>query len=44
MSPKPEFVLMLSDGYVVDWPNFGVPTMWAMTTDQTAPNAVNIRL
>ncbi len=44
MGTKPDFVLMLSDGYVIDWPNFGVPTMWAMTTDQTAPNAVNIRL
>ena len=44
MGIKPDFVLMLSDGYVSDWPEFGVPTMWAMTTDQTAPNAVNIRL
>ena len=45
MNTKPEFVLMLSDGYIFgDWPEFGVPTMWAMTSDKTAPNAVNIRL
>ena len=44
MNSKPEFVLMLSDGYVSAWPEFGVPTMWAMTTKETAPNAVNIRL
>ena len=44
MGIKPDFVLMLSDGYVSDWPEFGVPTMWAMTTNETAPNAVNIRL
>ena len=45
MGTKPEFVLMLSDGYVGGaWPEFGVPTMWAMTTTETAPNAVTIRL
>jgi predicted metal-dependent peptidase len=44
MHTKPDFVLMLSDGYVSAWPEFGVPTMWAMTTKETAPNAVNIRL
>ena len=45
MNTPPDFVLMLSDGYVGGaWPEFGVPTMWAMTSDETAPNAVNIRL
>lgn len=44
MHTPPEFVLMLSDGYVADWPKFTVPTLWAMTTDQIAPNAINIKL
>lgn len=44
MNTRPEFVLMLSDGYVGNWPNFNLPTMWAMTTNETAPNAVNIKL
>jgi predicted metal-dependent peptidase len=44
MGTKPEFVLMLSDGYVSDWPTFSMPSMWAMTSSQTAPNAVNIKL
>ena len=44
MTTPPEFVLMLSDGYVSRWPNFMVPTLWAMTTDQIAPNAININL
>jgi len=44
MHTPPEFVLMLSDGYVMNWPKFTVPTLWAMTTDQIAPNAINIKL
>jgi predicted metal-dependent peptidase len=44
MNTRPDFVLMLSDGYVGNWPNFNLPTMWAMTTNETAPNAVNIKL
>ena len=44
MHTPPEFVLMLSDGYVTDWPKFTVPTLWAMTTDQIAPNAINIKI
>ena len=41
---KPEIVLMLSDGYVDDWPDFGVPTLWGMTSNIKAPNAVTIRI
>lgn len=45
MHTKPEFVLMLSDGYIFgEWPNFNVPTMWAMTSDVTAHNATTIRI
>lgn len=45
MSTKPEIVLMLSDGYIFgDWPEFGVPTIWGMTTNKQAPNATNIKL
>ena len=45
MHTKPEFVLMLSDGYIFgEWPNFNVPTMWAMTSDVTARNATTIRI
>lgn len=45
MSTKPEIVLMLSDGYIFgDWPEFGVPTIWGMTSNKQAPNATNIKL
>ena len=45
MTTKPEIVLMLSDGYLFgDFPEFGVPTLWGMTSDQLAPNATNIKL
>lgn len=41
---KPAVVLVLSDGYVASWPDFGVPTLWAMTTDNVAPNATTIKI
>jgi len=45
MTTKPEIVLMLSDGCIWgDFPDFNVPTIWGMTTDNTAPNATNIRI
>lgn len=45
MPTKPELVLMLSDGCIWgDFPDFNAPTIWGMTTDNTAPNAKNIRL
>ena len=41
----PSVLLMLSDGYICgDWPNFGIPTLWGMTTDVTAENGVTIKL
>jgi predicted metal-dependent peptidase len=45
MTTKPEIVLMLSDGCIWgDFPEFGVPTIWGMTSDVIAPNATNIKL
>jgi predicted metal-dependent peptidase len=45
LSAAPEMVLMLSDGYIFgDFPDFGVPTIWGMTSDMKAPNATNIKL
>ena len=45
MASKPEIVLMLSDGCIWgDFPDFGVPTIWGMTTDNKAPNATNIKI
>ena len=45
LSAAPEMVLMLSDGYIFgDFPDFGVPTIWGMTSEMKAPNATNIKL
>jgi len=45
MTTRPEIVLMLSDGYIWgDFPEFGAPTIWGMTSDVIAPNATNIKL
>ena len=45
LTSQPEIVLMLSDGYVFgEWPDFGAPTIWGMTSNQLAPNATNIRI
>lgn len=45
MSPKPELVLMLTDGCIFgDWPNFNEPTLWVSTTSNTSPYGTTIRL
>jgi predicted metal-dependent peptidase len=42
---EPEFVIMLTDGYVDSWPDFDCPVLWVITTKGiTAPNGVSIHL
>jgi predicted metal-dependent peptidase len=42
---KPTALVLLSDGYVGgDFPEFGLPTVWVMTSDVVAPNAVTINI
>lgn len=41
----PEFVIMLTDGYVDSWPEFDCPTLWVITTKGiTAKTGVSIHL
>ena len=39
-----ECVVLLSDGYVDAFPTFDIPSLWAMTTDITAPTGKTVRL
>jgi predicted metal-dependent peptidase len=42
---EPEFVIMLTDGYVASWPDFDCPVLWIITTKGiTAPTGVSIYL
>ena len=41
---NPECVIMLTDGYVDGWGTWNVPVIWAMTTDETAPTGVTIKI
>lgn len=42
---EPEFIIMLTDGYVDSWPEFDCPTLWVVTTKNiTAPNGITIYL
>jgi predicted metal-dependent peptidase len=42
---EPEFVIMLTDGYVNSWPDFDCPVLWIITTKGiTAPTGVSIHL
>lgn len=41
---KHECLIMLSDGYVDSFPEFSIPTLWAMTTDVVAEHGRTIRL
>jgi predicted metal-dependent peptidase len=42
---EPEFVIMLTDGYISNWPDFDCPVMWVITTKGiTAPTGVTIHL
>lgn len=39
-----ECVVLLSDGYVSEFPVFDIPSLWAMTTDVVAPHGRTIKL
>jgi predicted metal-dependent peptidase len=42
---EPEFIIMLTDGYVDSWPEFDCPTLWVVTTKNiTAPTGTTIYL
>jgi predicted metal-dependent peptidase len=42
---EPEFVIMLTDGYVNNWPEFDCPVLWVITTKNiTAPTGITIHL
>lgn len=42
---EPEFIIMLTDGYVDSWPEFDCPTLWVITTKGiTAKTGVSIYL
>ena len=41
----PEFIIMLTDGYVDSWPDFDCPTLWVVTTKGiTAQTGMTIHL
>ena len=42
---EPEFIIMLTDGYVDNWPEFDCPTLWVVTTKSiTAKTGITIHL
>jgi len=42
---EPEFIIMLTDGYVDSWPEFDCPTLWVITTKGiTASSGITIHL
>jgi predicted metal-dependent peptidase len=42
---EPEFIIMLTDGYVDNWPDFDCPTLWVVTTKGiTAKTGMTIHL
>ncbi len=44
-SEKPECVIMLTDGYIFgDFPDFQLPTMWAINTSVVAPHGVTLHI
>lgn len=40
----PDAIVQFTDGYVGDWGKTDVPTLWAITTDMTAPFGTTIHL
>jgi len=40
----PDAIVQFTDGYVGDWGTTDVPTLWAITTDMTAPFGTTIQL
>jgi len=41
---KPDAIVQFTDGYVGNWGNTDVPTLWAITTDMKAPFGTTIQL
>ena len=41
---KPNAIVQFTDGYVGDWGHTDVPTLWAVSTDLTAPFGTTIKL
>ena len=41
---KPDAIVQFTDGYVGDWGNSDVPTLWAITTELSAPFGTSIHL
>ena len=41
---KPQAIVQFTDGYVGDWGNTDVPTLWAVTTDMKAPFGTTIQV
>ena len=41
---KPDAIVQFTDGYVGDWGNTDVPTLWAITSDVVAPFGTTIRV
>ena len=41
---KPDAIVQFTDGYVGDWGNTDVPTLWAVTTDMKAPFGTTIQV
>jgi predicted metal-dependent peptidase len=39
-----ECVIVLSDGYVCNWPTFDSPQLWVMTTDMVAPEGITVKI
>jgi predicted metal-dependent peptidase len=41
---RPQAIVQFTDGYVGNWGTTGVPTLWAVTSDQVAPFGTTIRV
>jgi predicted metal-dependent peptidase len=41
---NPDAIVQFTDGYVGDWGNTNVPTLWAITTDVVAPFGTTVRV
>jgi predicted metal-dependent peptidase len=41
---NPQAIVQFTDGYVGDWGNTNVPTLWAITSDMVAPFGTTIRV
>ena len=41
---NPDAIVQFTDGYVGDWGNTNVPTLWAITTDMVAPFGTTVRV